>query len=78
MLVMNEVFDLVKKIFEKKNPGVTLRKECTLAELNVDSLDLVEMTSEIEDTFHISFTSAEIAKLETVNNLIELIQTKRK
>lgn len=77
-MLMSEEFDLIKRIFEKKNPGFVLKSDCSLAELNVDSLDLVEMTSEIEDTFHISFTSAEIAKLETISNLVELIQRKRK
>ena len=73
-----EITEVVKSIVSNKASLEGICEETLLSSLGFDSLDLVETTLEIEDVFHINFTSGEIADLKTVNDLIELIERKTK
>ena len=72
------ITETVKEIVSHKTSldGPTVNTQ--LSTLGLDSLDLVEITLEIEDVFHINFTSGEIADLKTINDVIELIKRKTK
>ena len=71
-------YEVVKNIVSHKTTLEGLNGQTQLASLGLDSLDLVEITLEIEDVFHINFTSSEIADLKTINDVIELIERKTK
>ncbi len=73
-----EILEVVKEIVSHKTPLEGLTGGTLLSSLGLDSLDLVEITLEIEDVFHINFTSSEIADLKTINDVIELIKRKTK
>ena len=73
-----EIAEVVRNIVSSKTSLENLTSDTQLSSLGLDSLDLVEITLEIEDVFHISFTSGEIADLETINDVIELIARKTK
>ena len=47
-----------------------------MQDLGADSLDLVELTMELEDKFGIEIPDEEAEKLNTVNEIIEYIKTK--
>ena len=72
------IAEVVKNIVSSKASLEGVTGETQLSSLGFDSLDLVEITLEIEDVYHISFTSSEIADLKTVNDVIELIERKTK
>ena len=46
-------------------------------DLGLDSLDMVEITMELEERLDISLEDEEIANVKTVYDLIELIATKK-
>ena len=70
--------DTVKSILEKRGVDVSKVKESdSLQSLGLDSLDLVEVMLEIEDTLKIEFSSNEIASLATVKDVAELINSKK-
>ena len=73
-----EIKEIVRNIVSNKTSLEGVTEETPLSTLGLDSLDLVEITLEIEDVFHISFTSGEIADLKTINDVINLIKRKTK
>ena len=77
----NNGMDISKQILEflpDKVDKTKLTGDTVLEEIGLDSIDLVEITLEIENFYHIDFTSSEISKLVTVNDLVRLVERKTK
>lgn len=49
-----------------------------LQDLGIDSLDVVEYLLEIEERYNVEFPPEEMANLKTINDLVTLIEAKRK
>lgn len=47
-----------------------------IEDLDMDSLDMVEMTVELEQEIGCSFEETELANIKTIGELIELIESK--
>ena len=45
-------------------------------DLNIDSIDIIEIEMELEDTYDISFNDDDINKFNTIQDLIDLIVAK--
>lgn len=45
-------------------------------DLNLDSIDSLELIMELEDIYDISISDADAAKLQTVNDVIKLVDQK--
>ena len=69
---------VVSEILAKRIDISNLKEEDSLREIGLDSLDLVEVMLEIEDTLHIEFDSEEIGALTTLKSVLDLINTKIK
>lgn len=70
--------ETVKSILSKRGVDTSKLKESdSLQDLGLDSLDLVEVMLEIEDTLKIEFSSNEIASLNTLKDVAELINSKK-
>ena len=50
-----------------------LTREATLEEVDVDSLDLVELTQAVEDEYEIDLENADFKKVKTVGDVIDLV-----
>ena len=50
-----------------------LTREATLEEVDVDSLDLVELTQVVEDAYDIDLENADFKKVKTVGDIIDLV-----
>lgn len=74
---MNAI-ETVKNILAKKVDISNLKESDSLSSLGLDSLDLVEVMLSIEDELGIEFTSEEIAKLSTLKDVVNLIESKVK
>ena len=68
----------VSEIISKRVDISLLKEEDNLSALGLDSLDLVEVMLEIEDTLNIEFDSDEIQEVKTLGDVIKLIETKIK
>lgn len=68
----------VKEILAKRVDVTKLKESDALSSLGLDSLDLVEVSLEIEDAFGIEFTSEEIVALTTLQSMLDLIAKKIK
>ena len=74
---MNEMLEQLAEIIcnyididpDEVKSGVSLRSD-----LGMSSLDMINMTVEIEDTFNISLPNSEIINISTVDELIKYIE----
>ena len=69
---------VVSDILAKRIDVSSLKKEDSLKDIGLDSLDLVEVMLEIEDTLGIEFDSEEIGELTTLKSVLDLINSKIK
>lgn len=70
--------ETVKSILAEKVDISKLKEDDELSKLGLDSLDLAEVMISIEDALGIEFTSAEILKLSTLRDVLNLIESKTK
>jgi acyl carrier protein len=50
-----------------------IKREATFAELDIDSLDLAELSQIVEDEYGVTFKSSDVEQLKTVGDAIEFI-----
>jgi acyl carrier protein len=76
-MVLNKIREVVVKKFKVQpqnvNVGTRLRED-----LNVDSLDAVELIMELEDTFNVKISDDEAQKLKTIGDIVSFIEPKIK
>ncbi len=73
-----DIKKVVSDILSKRVDISSLKEEDSLSSLGLDSLDLVEVMLEIEETLNIEFASDEIADVSTLGDVLKLIETKLK
>jgi acyl carrier protein len=76
-MVLDKIRDVVVKKFkvQPQNVNVTTRLR---EDLNVDSLDAVELIMELEDTFNVKISDDEAQNLKTIGDIVNFIQPKVK
>ena len=76
------VFNEVKKVICKIQPGIDEEKIAPQArlkeDLEVDSLSKVEMALAIEEALDLTLQDAELDDIETVDQVVELVESKLK
>ncbi|MGL5977801.1 MAG: phosphopantetheine-binding protein [Erysipelotrichaceae bacterium] len=75
---MNTFEVLKKELAPKVKANAEIKEESTMAELGVDSLDLVDVVLAMEETFSITFEDEEMTGLARVADVVALIDAKRK
>ena len=75
--ILKKVIEIVADKNDMKVENV-LPESRLSADLGVDSLDQVELVMEIEDAFKVKFEDAEMEKILTVQDAVELVEKKMK
>ena len=70
-------FDKIKERLSSKLKGQALTKESSFKDLGIDSLDLVDLVFELEEEIGVEFQDDELLKITTVQDLLDLIDTKK-
>jgi acyl carrier protein len=74
-MVLEKIKDVVVKRFkvpaEKVSPATRLRED-----LNVDSLDAVQLIMDLEDLFAISINDDEAQSFKTVGDIVTFVEAK--
>lgn len=74
-MILEKIRDVVSKKFkvapEKVNLQTRLRED-----LNVDSLDAVELIMELEDTFKVKIADDEAQTLKTIGDIVNFLTPK--
>ncbi len=71
MDTFEKVSDIIGRRFELSETKIT--KDTTWEEIGADSIDLVDLISELEDEFDISIPDDSIEDLKTVGDVVNLI-----
>ncbi len=71
MDTFEKVSDIIGKRFELSETKITA--DTTWEEIGADSIDLVDLISELEDEFDISIPDDSIEDLKTVGDVVNLI-----
>jgi acyl carrier protein len=53
-----------------------IKREATFEELDIDSLDLAELSQIVEDEYGVKFNSSDVENLKTVGDAIDFIVAK--
>lgn len=70
----SQVEETVNKALETFGAEPTaIKREASFAELDVDSLDLAELSQIVEDEYGVKFNSSDVEQLKTVGDAIDLI-----
>ncbi len=76
------VFDEVKKALLKANPGLDEGRVVSAAllkdDLEIDSLDLVEVAMTLEDAFGFKMSEDELDNITTVGDIVSVIEARLK
>ena len=72
-----DYFDKINDRLSGKLKGKELTKESSFKELGIDSLDLVDLVFELEEEIGIEFEDEELLKLSTIQDLLDLIDSKK-
>ena len=73
-----EILEIVKEKIKDRINIDSINYDDRLDELGLDSLDLVETMLKIEEVLNIEFTSDEIVELKTIQDVVNLIESKNK
>jgi acyl carrier protein len=76
-MVLDKIRDVVVKKF-KVQPGNVSSTTRLREDLNVDSLDAVELIMELEDSFNVKISDDEAQKLKTIGDIVSFIEPKVK
>ena len=76
------VFDQIKEAICKVQPGVDEAKIAPSAllkeDLEIDSLGMVELALALEDSFNLTLPDEELDDINTVGDIVSLIESKSK
>ena len=69
---------IVKLLKDYVSEDVEVTRESTLKELQIDSLDLVEIVVSAEEETNVTFEDDELLDLKTVGDVVDLLDKKTK
>ena len=72
-----EPLEVVKEAIKDRINISTVNYDDKLDELGLDSLDLVETMLKIEEVLNVEFTSDEIVELKTIQDVVNLVESKK-
>lgn len=74
-LDQDQILEQLKKVLEKfQVPAGKVTVEATFQDLEVDSLDLVEITQELEDKYDIQVPDEALENVKSVGDAVALVQ----
>ena len=73
-----ETYEQIKKIISKYVDVSHLSENDLLENTGINSLDVVEISAQIEEVFNIELTSDEIISIKTMKDIVCLVEQKRK
>ncbi|AWX69239.1 acyl carrier protein [[Mycoplasma] anseris] len=73
MEIKDYVFKQIKKLTKK-----SFDENSSIKDLNIDSLDLVVLISEVEEQLKITISDEELLNFKTISDIINTLETKLK
>lgn len=73
-----DTFETIKEELAPKLKGKELTLTSTFRDLNIDSLDLADLVFQFEEKLGVEFEDDELMNLKTVQDVVNLIDSKKK
>ena len=70
-----EILQKLEKIISKKT-NEKVQKNSTLKDLGIDSLDVLDLIGDVEDSFKIEVSDDELMNLKNINDIMILVKEK--
>jgi len=70
-----EILKKLEKIISKKT-NEKVQKNSTLKDLGIDSLDVLDLIGDVEDSFKIEVSDDELMNLKNINDIMILVKEK--
>ena len=70
-----EILKKLEKIISKRT-NEKINKNSTLKDLGIDSLDVLDLIGEVEDSFNIEVSDDELMNLKNINDIMILLKEK--
>lgn len=72
-----DTLEMIKEKLGDTLHGQELTMQSTFKDINLDSVDLVDLVCDIEDELGCEFSDDELSELKTVADVVALIDTKK-
>ena len=72
------IFGKFNENLAQENPGIEITRETAIGDLAMDSLAIFELIYELEDQFHVTLDDYELSSMDTVGDVIMLVQQAHK
>lgn len=72
-----EYLQRIKDALKNKTDVSNLNENTKFKELNIDSLDLVDLVMELEEEVNVEFSDEELLSITTVGDLLRLLDSKK-
>ena len=75
-MMKEEIFQKVRELIASNNhlPPETITLDSTFEELNMDSLDGLTLVNDLENTYNITLSNEEAAKITTVRQAVDSLE----
>lgn len=73
--ILEKVFKILSKTFARRGKEINFSESTTLAELDVNSTQMIDIVLDLEDEFGVNISDSDMPKLETVGEIVTAIAT---
>ncbi|HEY8389405.1 MAG TPA: acyl carrier protein [Clostridia bacterium] len=74
-IIFEKVKDVLTRQLKIKDPAKITMESDIVADFNADSIDVIEMLMELEDTYNISVPSEKALEMKKVKDLVAFLST---
>ncbi len=72
-----KTFEKIKNELEKNIKGKEIKIDSNFRDLGIDSIELLDFVVKIEEEMNITISDEELLKLETIKDIVEIIDSKK-
>ncbi|MDO4661826.1 MAG: phosphopantetheine-binding protein [Tissierellia bacterium] len=74
-MIREKIIDLVEQSLELNKEDIDFDADL-VNELDIDSIDLLDFIMQVEDEFDVEFEEDELDNIKTLNQMIEVLESK--
>ncbi|MGH1411827.1 MAG: phosphopantetheine-binding protein [Mycoplasma sp.] len=69
-----DILDIIQKELEKKNVKIKVNENTVIKDLNIDSLDILEFSINVENECDVAIPEDKLLKIKTIGEFLSLIE----
>ncbi|ALV23449.1 hypothetical protein ASO20_02180 [Mycoplasma sp. (ex Biomphalaria glabrata)] len=72
-----DILDIIQKELEKKNVKIKVNENTVIKDLNIDSLDILEFSINVENECDVTIPEDKLLKIKTIGEFLVLIEANK-